>query len=148
MDTTDPADESAAALPADFGAAVAALRSKDPTADQLGVELRSAAPGKVELEMTVRDQHTNTLGVCHGGVLFTLADIAMSYVSNGLGVRATATSASIEFVAPAQWGTTLKAVAVESSRRNKSAVCDVNLYSDGSLVALFRGTTLQIGGAP
>lgn len=141
-DDPDPMDEVA------FGAAVTALRAKDPTADQLGAELRSAVPGKVELEMTVRDQHTNTLGVCHGGVLFTLADIAMSYVSNGLGIRSTATSASIEFVAPAQWGTTLKAVAVESSRRNKSAVCDVNLYSSGTLVALFRGTTLQIGGAP
>lgn len=133
---------------AEFAHRVELLRAKDPTADQLDVEVRHSEPGRVELEMVVRDQHTNTLGVCHGGVLFTFADIAMAYVSNGLGERATATGANIAFVAPAEWGSTLRAVGVEQSRQGKSAICDVTISAGQTVVALFRGTTLRIGGEP
>lgn len=133
---------------AEFARRVESLRGKDPTADQLGVDVRLAEPGRVELEMVVRDHDTNTLGVCHGGVLFTFADIAMAYVTNGLGQRATATGANINFVAPAEPGMTLRAVGVESSRRGKSAVCDVTISAGATQIALFRGTTLQIGGEP
>ena len=133
-------------MTAEFAHRVELLRGKDPTADQLGVEVKLAEPGRVELEMVVGDQHTNTQGVCHGGVLFTFADIAMSYVTNGLGLRATALRGSIEFIAPAQWGNTLRATAIESSRRGKSGVCDVEVHAGSELVALFRGSTLVIGG--
>ena len=48
----------------------------------LGLEVLSAAPGRVRLAMPAREDQLNLLGSIHGGVLATLADIAM-----GLAVR-------------------------------------------------------------
>jgi len=48
----------------------------------LGLEVLEASPGVVRLSMPAREDQLNLLGSIHGGILATLADIAM-----GLAVR-------------------------------------------------------------
>jgi uncharacterized protein (TIGR00369 family) len=48
----------------------------------LGLEVLEASPGVVRLSMPAREDQRNLLGSIHGGILATLADIAM-----GLAVR-------------------------------------------------------------
>ena len=54
--------------------------------------------------MPVRADMLNGLGVCHGGVVFTLADSAMAFSSNSFNHLAVATQAEIDWLAPAREG--------------------------------------------
>ena len=44
--------------------------------DKLQPSYRRLSDGRVTIGLVVMPQHGNTLGICHGGVLMTLADIA------------------------------------------------------------------------
>ena len=130
---------------ADAGEVVApsaAMHARDRTAALLGYAVVSSAPGAAVVRMTIRDDMVNGLDVCHGGLIFTLADSAMAHASNSHGVQSFAVAASIDFVSPARAGTTLTAEAVEQDRRGRTALYDVTVTDeDGALVARFHGRT-------
>jgi acyl-CoA thioesterase len=124
-----------------------AMWADDRTSQSLGVELIEVGEGRAVLRMEVRPEMVNGLGVCHGGVVFTLADSAMAYSSNSFNLRALATQAEIDWLAPALVGSVLTATAVQRHQRGKAAVTDVEVCDDaGTVVALFRGRTLQTSG--
>jgi enoyl-CoA hydratase/carnithine racemase len=50
--------------------------------------------------MTVRPEMVNGHGLCHGGVIFTLADSAFAFACNSHGEPMVAAGANIEFLAP------------------------------------------------
>ena len=84
----------------------------------------------------------NGLGVCHGGLIFTLADSAMAHASNSHGLPAVAVAASIDLVRPARAGAVLSAEAVERYRHGRTALYDVVVTDDdGEVVARFHGRT-------
>lgn len=118
------------------------LYDSDELAHAMGVALVAVEPRTVTLEMTVRDDHIGWHGRCHGGVLFTLADIAMSYMGNRFPDMAYATHAAIDFVGGVDAGDVVTVVAEESVRRGRSAVCDVTLRVENEVIGLFRGNTL------
>lgn len=120
---------------------VAELHDRDPIAAWLGIELVSAQADRVQLRMAVGEAHVGGHGLCHGGVLFTLADVVMSYVANRHGEGALASHGSVELLAPVHPGDVVEAVGRESAARGRGAVCDVELSVAGATVALFRGTT-------
>lgn len=99
------------------------------------------------MAMTVLPEMTNGLGVCHGGILFTLADTAMAHASNAGNEQSLATNAMIDFLAPARIGARLVARATQQAKPNRNAVHDVSVTAnDGTLIAVFRGRTLTVGG--
>ena len=125
---------------------VRSLHQNDPIAAGLGVELVDVSNGGVTLQLRVRESHMGSNEVCHGGVLFTLADIAMAYVSNSANIAALATRASIDFVDGVKRGDVVVAEAVQVSLRGKAAIVDVSLLVDRRVVGLFRGATLRTQG--
>ena len=57
-------------------------------------------------------------------------------------------SASIDFINGATVGMTLTATAQEQSLRGRAGIYDTEVTADdGTLIALFRGNTLRVGGA-
>ncbi len=118
------------------------LFASDTLAQRLGVELVSVDGRSITLQMLVRPDHVGWHGRCHGGVLFTLADVAMSYLGNRYVDLAYATHAAIDFVGGVDAGDVVVCVAEETVRRGRSAVCDVTLWVGDDVVALFRGNTL------
>ena len=100
--------------------------------------------------MQVRDDMCNGLAVIHGGMTFVLADSAMAFASNCDNDAAFATSAEIDWLAPATPGQWLTAVAEQRAGGGRSAVWDVTVSSsdepDGepTTIALFRGRTRKI----
>lgn len=136
-------DSSEAPEPPDTAAAVAALRAADATADRLEVQVMQAEPDLVTVAMTVKAQDTNFLDMGHGGMMFTLADIAMSYVSNAT-ARSLATKASIEFLAAVHPGDVLVATAEVINRQGRGSTVDCRVERGGETVALFRGNTLAV----
>lgn len=125
---------------------VADLHEADVVALDLGVELREAALGNVVVTLDVAERHLGSLGQLHGGVLFTLADVAMSYAGNSRGGTSMAIHAAIDFVDGAALGDVLVATATEQSLRGKAGIYDVAIRSgaDDRLIATFRGNTLRL----
>ena len=54
--------------------AAAAMWSRDHAAQALGMAIAEVAPGSSRLTMVVRQDMVNGHAICHGGMLFTLAD--------------------------------------------------------------------------
>lgn len=124
-----------------------AMWADDRTSQALGMELVEVGEGRAVLRMEVRPDMVNGLDVCHGGLVFTLADSAMAYSSNSFNQRALATQAEVDWVAPARVGAVLTATAVQRHQRGRAAITDVEVADqDGTVVALFRGRTLQTSG--
>ena len=112
----------------------------------LGVEVTEAGGGRATVIMTVGPEMTNSQGVCHGGVIFTLADCALEYASNSHGPTTVAAAASIDFVRPALVGTVLTAVCQERHRGRVAGNYDVEVTdSEGRIVALVRARSHEIG---
>ena len=57
-------------------AAAQSMNDLDYTAQHMGMRIESVAPGGCVLSMPVQDWMINGHGICHGGLIFTLADTA------------------------------------------------------------------------
>jgi acyl-CoA thioesterase len=116
----------------------------------LGIELLEAKGGTARMRMAVREDMINGHGLCHGGMLFTLADSACAYAANSRGPDSVAGGATIDYFEPARLGDVLEARAVELSRSGRRGVYDVTITSDdgatadGRVVASFRGITIEL----
>ena len=135
----------AAALAAQVGAALVA---RDHAARALGMTLEAIAPGFARLAMTVRDDMLNGHGLCHGGLIFTLADTAFAYACNSHNRSALAAAAEIQFLAPGRGGETLVAAARERALNGRTGIYDVDVTerASGRLLALFRGRAHRMAG--
>lgn len=122
------------------------MLSGDAPAKTFGFSLRRATPGEAELEMTVSENSVNVFGTCHGGVLFTFADTALSIACNSYGRQSVAQQCSITFVRPVRLGDHLIVRAFERCRTNRTAIydCTVTSAQDGKVVAEFRGHSRTI----
>ena len=120
-----------------------AMYADDLASQGLGIEVAAASDGRAVTTMTVRPDQCNGLGVCHGGIVFTLADTAMAFATNATGARAFATNAEIDFVNAARAGDVLRAECVRVVERGRAGVNDVTVRNqDGEVIAVFRGRTL------
>jgi acyl-CoA thioesterase len=125
---------------------IARMHAGDPIAERLGIELVETHTSGVRLRMVVDDRHLGGHAQCHGGVLFTLADVAMSYVSNRSNLQAVATHASIDLIDAVRDGEVIDVDAVEANVRGRAAICDVTMSVGDRVVAKFRGRTLRTRG--
>jgi acyl-CoA thioesterase len=127
--------------------AAAAMWSRDHVAQGLGMTLAHVQPGAARLNMQVRQDMVNGHAICHGGMLFTLADTAFAYACNSYNQNTVASACSIDFLAPAHLGDTLVAEATERALGGRSGVYDVTVSTAaGKTVALFRGKSARIKG--
>lgn len=128
-------------------AVLAAMYPLDRTASSLGIEVVEIGPGRARARVVIGPDMTNGHGICHGGILFTLADTAFAYACNSHNRNAVASGCSIDFVAPARVGDTLTAAAQERALAGRSGVYDVEVTDqDGRRIALFRGRSRCIAG--
>jgi uncharacterized protein (TIGR00369 family) len=110
-----------------------ALFVQSPYSRAMGFRLSNASAGCASIECVVAPEHANTRGVCHGGVISGLMDMAAGVATKSLfsdGPRAVATvSLTVNYHRPAQVGGTLTATAtVRSGRRIVS--CEVAVRDD------------------
>jgi acyl-CoA thioesterase len=128
-------------------AATQAMWTRDNATHALGMTLVSVAPGHAVMRMTVRSDMVNGHHICHGGLIFTLADSAFAYACNSYNLNTVASACSIDFLAPAREGDVLEATAVERSTSGRTGVYDIEVKVLGAnTVALFRGKSYRIKG--
>ncbi len=122
------------------------MYAADAASQWLGMRIDDVGPGSATLTMTVTAQMVNGLDVCHGGIVFTLADSAMAFASNSHGDVSFAVSADMTWLLPATLGDTLTARAREQARRGRTGVYDVDVSNQhGDVIAVFRGRTRATG---
>jgi acyl-CoA thioesterase len=127
--------------------AVAALYSGDRASQSLGMRIEQVAPGAVRVAMTVRPDMVNGHRICHGGIVFALADSAFAFACNSYGDSTLAAAASIDFLAPAREGDALTADAREVWRAGRSGIYEITVSNQrGDRIALFRGRSHRIEG--
>ena len=127
--------------------AAAAMWERDRASKGLGMRIVRIAPGHAELAMTVRSDMVNGHAICHGGLVFTLADSAFAFACNSYNHNTVANGCAIEFLAPAHEGDVLTAVAQEQAQVGRNGVYDVLVRNQaGTIIALFRGKSTRIKG--
>lgn len=116
----------------------------DKHAQYLGMQVKQISPGYAELSLVVREDMVNGLGICHGGVTFSLADTAFAFACNSRNNRTLALNCSITYSAPARSGDVLTAVAQETVLNGKTGVYDVIISNQHmEKIALFRGVSYR-----
>jgi len=116
---------------------------KDRFAKHNGIYLVEASPGFAIAQMEVRDFHLNSVGVIHGGALFSLADFAFAVASNAHGRVALAIDAGISFFKALNSGV-LTATAKEISINNRLGTYLIDITNENEeLIATFKGTVYR-----
>src|SRR5437764_7122954 len=119
----------------------------DRASRALGMAIAEIGPGSAKLTMTVRSDMVNGHAICHGGLIFTLADSAFAFACNSYNFNTVAQGCSIEYLAPAREGDVLTAVAQERSLAGRTGVYDIEVTNQhGETIALFRGKSYRIKG--
>ena len=107
--------------------------------------------GNLVLGLYVEERHCSSIGLCHGGMIMTLADLILTI---GVNVQAKLSrflptvSATCDFLGPAPKGAWLEArVSVLRTTRNLAFAQGLLTLADGAPVARISGI-LKIGGEP
>ncbi len=127
--------------------AVEALWRGDSASRQLGMQIESCGPGRATVSMRVRRDMVNGHRICHGGLIFALADSAFAFACNSHGDSTVAAGAAIEFLQPAREDDVLRATAAERWRAGRVGIYEIEVRNQrDETVALFRGRSHQIAG--
>jgi acyl-CoA thioesterase len=123
------------------------LFAADASSKNLGMQILGVGPGTATLTMPIKAHMLNGHQVCHGGLIFALADSAFAFACNSYGDNTIAASGSIDFLAPGREGDLLTATAKELWRSRRTGIYEaVVTRQDGERVALFRGRSHRIEG--
>jgi acyl-CoA thioesterase len=124
-----------------------AMYESDKCSRALGLELLEVRPGYARMQMNVRADFLNGHGICHGGMIFTLADSTFAFACNSYNINTVAAGCSIEFLRAVKGDDRLTAEAVEQSLAGRTGIYDIRVTnSEGETVAMFRGKSAQIKG--
>lgn len=105
-----------------------------------GVTLLAVGNGYAKACMEVRPEHLNGGGVCQGGALFTLADLAFAAATNSHARLTFSIDSTIHFFRSVSSGM-LYAEAKEVFNHKRLAHCEVQITTaSGDLIATFNGT--------
>ena len=121
------------------------LNTGDRFAASIGAQLTLVREGYAKAELTVEERHLNGAGVCQGGVMYTLADLAFAGVANCHGILTLGISNTITFLKSGQLGDHITAECTEVYDHNKLPYCDMKITNqNGELLAIMTGLAYRM----
>lgn len=116
------------------------IRENDNFGRMVGIKVGEAREGYARVLMEVEDRHLNSVGITHGGAIFTLADLAFAIASNSHGKVALALNMNINFLKATGLGTHLIATAEEEKVTNRTGLYRIVVEDEsGDTVAVAQG---------
>jgi acyl-CoA thioesterase len=103
------------------------LNANDHFAPGAGCRIIEITEGRAVATMTVTKGHLNAGGVCQGGALFTLADLALAAVMNSRGQLTFGIQNNIMYLSSAREGDILTAEAIEVFNHHKIPAVEVRI---------------------
>ncbi|HBR98980.1 MAG TPA: phenylacetic acid degradation protein PaaD [Gammaproteobacteria bacterium] len=123
------------------------LGKMDSVSKQLGIERLSVGPGCARMRLVIDDSMVNGHGLCHTGILCTLADICTAYAACSYNENTLAQSLSIQLIAPVPLGTKLYGNATEVCMSGRTGIYDVEITNEaGAVVSVVRCQCRQTKG--
>jgi acyl-CoA thioesterase len=110
---------------------------KDAFTHYLGAKVKILKPGHSLVSLVVDDHMTNFHGTTHGGIIFSISDMAFAAACNSHGKVAVALNVSICFLKPTYPGDHLVAEAKEDYNGRRTSLYTINVYNEmtGELIA-------------
>ncbi|HZD37308.1 MAG TPA: hotdog fold thioesterase [Actinomycetes bacterium] len=124
----------------------------DPRQDRfgrlLGMEVVEVGDGTATVVLTAGQQHTNFLGLVHGGAVFSLADAALAAAANSGDQTAVATVVTIHLLRACRAGDRLLAEAAREHLGGRSGLYRITVVRlpDRDLVAVAEGQVALVSG--
>lgn len=116
------------------------LNTNDRFAAAAGCRIIEMNEGRAVATMTVTHEHLNAGGVCQGGALFTLADLALAAVMNSHGKLTFGIQNNIMYLSSAREGDVLTAEAAEIVDHHKIPAVEVRITNqEGKLLCHVTG---------
>jgi acyl-CoA thioesterase len=120
---------------------------KDAAAHTLGMRITAIGPGHATVTMTVRPDMLNGFGICHGGFITTLADMAFAYACNSYNEMTVASGFDVDLLAASRLGDVLTARGSELTQAGRMGLYDVEVHNQsGVRIAVFRGRSYRLKG--
>lgn len=116
----------------------------DRFADSVGIELTEVKEGYSKAQLKITDAHLNAGNRTQGGVLFTLADLALAAAANSHGTLAFSLSSNITFLRASTTGDTLYAEARERYTGRSTGYYQIDITNQrGELIATFESSVFR-----
>lgn len=107
-------------------------------ANHIGASISEVSEGYAKATMEVQEHNLNAYGVCQGGALFSLADLAFAAAVNSHGISTLTTGANITYVKPGRPGDRLCAEAHELVNHHRMPFAEVRITNQhDELIAVF-----------
>lgn len=124
------------------------LNTTDRFAANAGCRITEVDATHAIVEMPVTKEHLNAGGVCQGGALFTLADLAMAALMNFQNNLTFGINSNVMFIASAMEGDRLRAEAVPVNDHRRIPSVEVRVTNqDGRLICHVTGMGYRKDGA-
>ena len=116
------------------------MLEKDASSKALGIDIDIPEAGAAVASMTVRADMLNGFDVCHGGLVFTLADTAFAFACNAYNLETLSVQAEINWRTTAHLDDRLVATAKEDKREGRHGYYSVVVRNQrDTIVAEFNG---------
>jgi acyl-CoA thioesterase len=127
-------------------AVVAHMMEHDLFSQWLGISVLELKEGYSKIQMTVRPEMINGLGIVHGGIAFSFADSAFAFACNNRNDLSVALDTSINFIKPVYVNDVLVAEATEIHNGRSTGLYQIKITNQHQHeVAIFKGTCFRTG---
>lgn len=121
--------------------------ASDNASPWAGMQIDMVDEGQAQLSLTVAEHHVNGHGICHGGLIFMLADSAFAFACNSRNQSTVAQHNTISYITPGRLGDRLTARAREVALTGRSGIYDVTVTNQSdAVIAEFRGGSRAVPG--
>ena len=118
--------------------------SKDLFSQWLGIIVLESKPGYSKIQMSIRPEMINGLGIVHGGIAFSMADSCFAFACNSRNNLSVALDTSINFLKPVHVGDTLVAETTELHNGKTTGLYHISITNQNKhVVAMFKGTCFR-----
>lgn len=122
------------------------LREKDTFARALGIEILEASNGRARVTMPLGAETANALGMAHGGVIFSLADLALAAAANSGGIVSVSVQADIQYMTSCPSEGRLFASAEKVGETRRLAWFRVTVFTpDDAVIAVCQAMVYRLG---
>jgi acyl-CoA thioesterase len=116
---------------------------KDPYILFLGISVDTVEKGYSKCSVMIRDEMLNFNGAVHGGLIFSLADVAFSIASNSDHLPSFALDVSGSFLKSAKVGDKVVAEAKMIHTTKRTGLYRMEVFISDELIATFNGTVFR-----
>ncbi|WP_273484939.1 PaaI family thioesterase [Desulforamulus ruminis] len=118
--------------------------NNNPFARMLNIEIKEMEPGAAVIEVKVRPMHLNPHGTLHGGVLSSMADIAMGVAVRTLGKIGVTVTLNTNFINPGNLGERIVARGKVTHQGNTLVATECIITRDSQVLAQSTGVFFVI----